>query len=68
MSKEELFEAYIAIDNAIEISFATLSVISDQTEDERLSWALMGVMEQIEKIQKTIELLNEATSRKAVEA
>ena len=40
------------INRAIEISYATLSTISRQRDDETISGTVAGVMEQLEKIKE----------------
>lgn len=38
------------VNRAIEISYATLTVISERQNAETDSWAILGVLEQIEKV------------------
>ena len=66
--REKLLQAFIDIDTASEISYATLSELSENCEDERVSYIILGVMEQIEKIKKTAEMIDEAMREKAVAA
>lgn len=40
------------INRAIEISYATLSTISRQWDDETVSWTIVGVMEQLERVKE----------------
>lgn len=52
---EKLLETYTDMDNALEISYATLSTLSlEQENDQRVAWVLTGVMEQIEKVQRNM--------------
>lgn len=59
-------KAYDNIDIALEISSATLSIISDHTEDETISWALSGVHEQLDKIRDNMNEIDNMLNKKAV--
>ena len=64
MNSEKILQAFIDIDNATEISCATLSIISESSENERLSWALIGIIGQIEKIRDSAKLIDESIQKK----
>lgn len=58
---EKLLEIYTDMDNALEISHATLSTLSlEQEHDQRVAWVLTGVMEQIEKAQSNMNAIFES--------
>lgn len=53
MSKnEQLLQSFIDIDTATEISYATLAEFSENSEDDRTKYVILGVMQQLEKIKK----------------
>lgn len=60
MDNEKMLQAFVDIDNASEVAKATLNtVIADNCFDnERLGWVLVGVVEQIEKIEKAAEAID----------
>jgi len=60
MNKSDLMEAIRDIDNAVEISKATLVTVQEDVEEERVSWVLIGVIDQMDKIQKTLEIIDSA--------
>lgn len=52
---EKIYKAYHDVDNALDISYATISTLSiEQEEDQRVAFVLLGVMEQIEKAQSNM--------------
>ncbi len=64
MEQHELLTQYLdSINRAIEITYATLSTISNQRDDESISWTVVGIMDQIEKVKeytsKMYEILSE---------
>lgn len=46
------------INRAIEISYATLTVISERRDAETDSWAILGVLEQIEKVKNYLSRIS----------
>lgn len=58
---EKIYKAYHDVDNALDISYATLSTLSlEQEHDQRVAWVLTGVMEQIEKAQSNMNAIFES--------
>ena len=56
MNEAEAFAPdFDEINRAIEISYATLTVISERRDAETDSWAILGVLEQIEKVKKNLD-------------
>ncbi len=52
---EKIYKAYHDVDNALDISYATISTLSiEQEGDQRVAFVLLGVMEQIEKAQSNM--------------
>lgn len=49
---EQLLQSFIDIDTATEISYATLAEFSENSEDDRTKYIILGVMQQLEKIKK----------------
>lgn len=67
MSKTDtLLKAFIDIDTASEISYATLAEFSENSEDDRTKYIILGVMQQLEKIKQSAELIDKAMSGEAV--
>ena len=60
--KEKLLKAFTEIDNAVEISQATLAVVQEDLEEDRASWVLIGVSQQLDKIREANNLIDEAVS------
>lgn len=54
----KLLKAFTEIDNAVEISKATLTTIQEGMEEEHVSWALIGVIQQLEKISDAVVVIN----------
>lgn len=53
MSKtEQLLQSFVDIDTATEISYATLAEFSENSDDDRTKYIILGVMQQLEKIKK----------------
>jgi len=52
-------EAFDEINCAIEISYATLKLISEHQDIEGDSWAIIGVLEQIEKVKDCLTIIGE---------
>ena len=49
---EQLLQSFIDIDTATEISYATLAEFSENSEDDRTKYIILGVLQQLEKIKK----------------
>lgn len=64
--KEQLLQSYIDIDTATEISYATLAEFSENSEDDRTKYIILGVMQQLEKIKKANDDIDKAMSGEAV--
>lgn len=59
MSKaDKLFEVYAAIDTSSEIAHATLEEVMENLDNERMSYILLGVMQQLENIKKAVDDFN----------
>ena len=58
MNLEALQDAIEDVNRSSEISYATLSTISAQRDNEIVSWAIAGVMDQIEKIKGCLTIIN----------
>ena len=54
---DKILQARIDIETALDITNATLSEVMDNMEDDRYKYIILGVLEQIEKIEKAIEIL-----------
>lgn len=63
MNLEALQDAIEDANRASEISYSTLSVISAQRDNENVSWAIAGVMDQILKIKDFLVIIDEALSK-----
>lgn len=46
------------IDTALEVSMATVVTAGDSTEDERISWILIGVADQLTAIRNSLTSLD----------
>lgn len=46
------------IDTALEVSMATVVTAGDSTEDERISWILIGVTDQLKAIRNSLTSLD----------
>lgn len=46
------------IDTALEVSMATVVIAGDSTEDERISWILVGVIDQLKVIRDSLNSLD----------
>lgn len=46
------------IDTALEVSMATVVTAGDSTEDERISWILIGVADQLKAIRNSLTSLD----------
>lgn len=46
------------IDTALEVSMATVVTAGDSTEDERISWILIGVADQLKTIRNSLTSLD----------
>ncbi len=57
---EQLTQAFQDIDRATEITYAISCIVSERKEDEAVSWASLAVMEQMERIRKSLIVLDEA--------
>lgn len=58
---EKIYKAYHDVDNALDISYATISTLSiEQEGDQRVAFVLLGVMEQIEKAQSNMNAIFES--------
>lgn len=53
-----MLKALNNIDTALEVSMATVVTAGDSTEDERISWILVGVTDQLKVIRDSINSLN----------
>lgn len=53
-----MLKALNDIDTAVEISMATVVTAGDSTEDERISWMLVGVADQLKVIRDSLTSLN----------
>ncbi len=63
MEQHELLTQYLdSINRAIEITYATLSTISNQRDDESISWTVVGIMDQIEKVKEYTSKMDEILS------
>lgn len=58
-NQKKLFEAFTEIDNAVEISQATLAMMLEDLEEDGTSWVLMGISQQLGKIREANNLINE---------
>lgn len=59
MNLEALQDAVEDTSRSSEISYATLSTISAQRDNETVSWAIAGVMDQISKIKDCLTIIDE---------
>lgn len=67
MSKnEQLLQSFIDIDTATEISYATLAEFSENSEDDRTKYIILGVLQQLEKIKKANDNIDKAMSGEEV--
>ncbi len=65
MNKEKMLQAFADICNATGIAEATLrTVYNDNSLNDRLEWVIIGVVEQIETIQRAAKAIDEAMSAK----
>lgn len=64
MNLEALQDAIEDANRSSEISYATLSTISAQRDNETVSWAIAGVMDQIEKIKDCLTIIDGVTKEK----
>lgn len=53
-----MLKALNDIDTALEVSMATVVTAGDSTEDERISWILVGVIDQLKIIRDSLTSLN----------
>lgn len=58
MNLEALQDAVEDASRAFEISRATLTIISERRDTEIDSWAIVGVLEQIEKIRDSLSIID----------
>lgn len=66
---DKLLKAFTEIDNAVEISQATIAVVQEDLEENRASWVLLGVNQQLDKIREANNLIDEVmTDGKVVTA
>lgn len=68
MSKSDiLFQSFIDIDTATEISYATLAALSESSDNDNIKYIILGVMQQLEKIKEAADnIMDKTTSRKTV--
>ena len=59
MNLEALQDAIEDASRAFEISRATLTIISERRDTDIDSWAIVGVLEQIEKIRDCLTVIDE---------
>lgn len=66
MDNEKMLQAFIDIDNASEVAKATLTTVCSDScfDNKRLERVLIGVVEQIEKIEKAAKAIDEVMSAK----
>lgn len=57
--QEKLLKAFTEIDNAVEISQATLAMMLEDLEEDGTSWVLLGVSQQLGKIREANNLIDE---------
>lgn len=53
-----MLKALNDIDTALEVSMATVVTAGDSTEDERISWILIGVADQLKAIRNSLTSLD----------
>lgn len=53
-----ILKALNDIDTAVEVSMATVVTAGESTEDERISWILVGVTSQLNVIRDSLTSLN----------
>lgn len=53
-----MLKALNDIDTALEVSMATVVTAGDSTEDERISWILVGVTDQLKVIRDSLTAIN----------
>lgn len=58
MNLEVLQDAIEDANRSSEISYSILSVISAQRDNETISWAIAGAMDQIEKIKDYLTMID----------
>lgn len=58
MNLEVLQDAIEDANRASEISYSILSIISAQRDNETVSWAIAGAMDQIEKIKDYLTMID----------
>ena len=63
MSKEQICNNLADIDNALEISRATLGMLAENYEDKPDAWVLYGVLKQLSTIQEAVNQLDNLTER-----
>lgn len=56
---DKLVKVYNDIDFATKISYATLSEIMENMEDDRTQYILLGIIEQLEHIKQSVILFDE---------
>lgn len=61
MSSEQIANKLANIDDALEISRATLTMLAENYEDDPVAWILLGVLNQISVIQETVNQLDPYT-------
>lgn len=67
MSKaDRLVKVYNDIDVATEISHATLTELMENSEDDRTQYILLGVIQQLENIKRSVNLFDEVMKGGAV--
>lgn len=68
--REKLLQAYIDIYNAVEFSDSMLRAACEPAvlESDRAEWLINGALEQMDKIRKSLESIDEVMSGKAVAA
>lgn len=65
MDMEKMLQAFTDIRNATGIAEATLkTMFNDNSVNDRLEWVIIGVVEQIDKIKKAAEAIDEVMSAK----
>lgn len=57
---DKILQARIDIETAAEISYATISEVMDNVDDDRYKYILLGVLQQQEGITRALETINEA--------
>lgn len=61
---ENLLKVYSDISSAAEISHATLTTLMENTDDDREPYVILGVLQQLENIDKSLKLFDETITEK----